>query len=107
MSNSELVDLALTVGNRGYGVFKTKAPRKSFYTIRFYYVPIDLERPRSLADSHVHPSTAYTQVRANKRRPRATGTFARRARTLVSFGGEIPLPCRNSVFIELRSTSST
>ena len=73
--------------------------------MRFSYLPINLERPRSLADLHAQPRTSCIQVGVSERRPRATGRFARRARRHFSFGGETPLPCRNTACFECRSVS--
>ena len=71
--------------------------------MRFSYLPIDLERPRSLADLRAQPRTSCIQVGVSERRTRATGRFARRAQRRLSFGGETPLPCRNTACFECRS----
>ena len=54
---------------------------------------------------HAQPRTSCIQVGVSERRPRATGRFARRARRHLSFGGETPLPCRNTACFECRSVS--
>ena len=54
---------------------------------------------------HAQPKTSCIQVGVSERRPRATGRFARRARRHLSFGGETPLPCRNTACFECRSVS--